>query len=249
MLTNAMQPMQRPRIKRGLIELNRRFGAAPDLRVSLDHSRPRPARGRARVAHLGQTLAGLDWLAAQRLQDRDRRPHVLGRKRGGSARRLRPADRRARLADRCQPPGRAVLLPEMDGSHDVPGDHHPLLGHPEQEPRRHDVRVQPHGGEAAGRGSADGGALHAHPLRSGLRHGRDAGRGGARPTAACSPPAPSSCATRTARNSACWAAAAARRRLAGPRAVARDRPRTGRMAPTRGGSRYFFTSASRISLR
>jgi len=37
MLTNAMQPMMRPRIKGGLIDLNERFGDRLTMRVSLDH--------------------------------------------------------------------------------------------------------------------------------------------------------------------------------------------------------------------
>ena len=42
-LTNAMQPMQRPRIKSGLIDLNRRFGSAADAARQPGPSRPRPA--------------------------------------------------------------------------------------------------------------------------------------------------------------------------------------------------------------
>src|SRR6478672_8282110 len=37
LLTNAMQPMQRPKVKRGLLELKERFGRRLTVRVSLDH--------------------------------------------------------------------------------------------------------------------------------------------------------------------------------------------------------------------
>src|SRR6056297_1258927 len=40
MLTNAMQPMMRPRVKGGLIELRDRYGDALTMRVSLDHFSP-----------------------------------------------------------------------------------------------------------------------------------------------------------------------------------------------------------------
>ena len=87
-------------------------------------------------------------------------------------------------------PAELVLLPEMDGTHDVPGNHHALLGHPEQEPRRHDVRVEPHGGQAPGRGSA----RRWSPARSfpTIRPSRwdRRWREPRTPTAACSPPAP-----------------------------------------------------------
>ena len=42
-LTNAMQPMQRPRIKSGLIELNRRFGSAAHAACQPRSPQPRPA--------------------------------------------------------------------------------------------------------------------------------------------------------------------------------------------------------------
>ena len=105
-LTNAMQPMQRPKVKRGLLDLNAALRRAPDAprQPRPLHAEPctRPsaarAPGRARIA-------GLDWLAAERLQDRHRRAHLLERGRGGDARRLRPPHRRARLAGRCRRSG------------------------------------------------------------------------------------------------------------------------------------------------
>src|SRR5262245_39724731 len=36
-LSNAMQPMQRPKVKRGLLDLSKRFGARLTIRVSVDH--------------------------------------------------------------------------------------------------------------------------------------------------------------------------------------------------------------------
>ena len=100
------------------------------------------------------------------------------------------AELRERLCapDRASAAGRSmrtirrelVLLPEMDGRADVPEITTRLLGHSAEEPERHDVRDEPHGGEAKGRRAARRAALHAAPLRSGLRDGRDPGRGRAR---------------------------------------------------------------------
>lgn len=119
-LTNAMQPMQRPRVKCGLIELNRRFGTRLTLRVSLDH------HGRAlHEAERGsrtwpKAIAGLDWLAQH-----DFSIAIAGRTCWGES----EADARAGysrlIAEHAWPidPARTtalVLLPEMDGGHEVP---------------------------------------------------------------------------------------------------------------------------------
>ncbi len=61
-LTNAMRPMMRPRIKAGLAALRDRFGAQIKLRVSLDHfaaARHDEERGPGGYA---ATLNGLRWL-------------------------------------------------------------------------------------------------------------------------------------------------------------------------------------------
>ncbi|MGI9481717.1 MAG: radical SAM protein [Hyphomicrobiales bacterium] len=61
-LTNAMQPMMRPRIKQGLLELKNTYGDALALRVSLDHYSETlhdMERGRGSFA---RAIAGIDWL-------------------------------------------------------------------------------------------------------------------------------------------------------------------------------------------
>jgi hypothetical protein len=84
-LTNAMQPMQRPRIKRGLLDLVARHGRRLTLRVSLDHHtqalHETEVEARAGYARL---IAARGW----------------------------PVDASSRAE--------LVLLPEMDGQHDVP---------------------------------------------------------------------------------------------------------------------------------
>jgi sulfatase maturation enzyme AslB (radical SAM superfamily) len=119
-LTNAMQPMQRPQLQRGLLDLNQAFGRKLTMRVSLDHytkARHETERG---VGTWEKALSGLDWLAAHGF-----RLAVAGRTcwqedevhaRAGYARlfaeRGWPID--------AQDSDALTLFPEMDGVHDVP---------------------------------------------------------------------------------------------------------------------------------
>jgi len=119
-LTNAMRPMQRPRIKEGLLALLAEYGSQLKIRVSLDHytqalhERERGARTWAK------TLEGLDWLsnhgfniaiAGRMCWDEDE--HAL---RAGYSKLITDRGWQIDPTD----PGQLTLLPEMDGSHDVP---------------------------------------------------------------------------------------------------------------------------------
>ncbi|HEX6831077.1 MAG TPA: radical SAM protein, partial [Methyloceanibacter sp.] len=119
-LTNAMQPMQRPRIKSGLLGLREAHGKRLVIRVSLDHY--------GRVLHeeergpdtYDKTIEGIDWLARHGFA-----LAIAGRTYWGeSEESLR--DGYGRLArERGWPidvndPAQLVLFPEMDLSVDVP---------------------------------------------------------------------------------------------------------------------------------
>jgi hypothetical protein len=119
-LTNAMQPMRRPRIEAGLVELNRRFGTRLTLRVSLDHHGRALHETERGVGSWDKTVAGLDWLAANGFK-----VAIAGRTCWDES----DADLRAGfawlIAQRGWPidtadPAQLVLLPEMDGQRDVP---------------------------------------------------------------------------------------------------------------------------------
>lgn len=119
-LTNAMQPMQRPKIKRGLLLLKERFGRQLTLRVSLDHHTQALHEAERGPRTWAKTLAGLDWLASNGF-----RIAIAGRTCWGES----EADARAGygrlIAARGWPinpihPAQLMLLPEMDGSRDVP---------------------------------------------------------------------------------------------------------------------------------
>lgn len=66
MLTNAMQPMMRDRIKTGLLELNARYGERLLVRVSLDHYTAKLHDTERGMGAFGLTVEGLGWLAANK---------------------------------------------------------------------------------------------------------------------------------------------------------------------------------------
>ncbi len=67
-LTNAMQPMMRPKIKAGLLKLRERHGAKLTMRVSLDHHTQALHEAERGAKTWAKALAGLDWLAANRFK-------------------------------------------------------------------------------------------------------------------------------------------------------------------------------------
>ena len=120
LLTNAMQPMQRPKVKRGLLELLQRFGRRLTLRVSLDHYSRVLHEAERGARTWARTIAGLDWLSQNGFKIA-----IAGRTcwsegeadtRAGYARLIAEHGWPVDAAD----PGALVLLPEMDGKHDVP---------------------------------------------------------------------------------------------------------------------------------
>ena len=63
-LTNAMLPMQRPHIKKGLLALKGIYGGQLTLRVSLDHFTETLHEIERGPDTFQKTIAGLDWLSA-----------------------------------------------------------------------------------------------------------------------------------------------------------------------------------------
>jgi Radical SAM superfamily/4Fe-4S single cluster domain len=119
-LTNAMQPMQRPRVKGGLKDLNRRFGPSLTLRVSLDHHSGTLHEAERGPNTWARTLAGLDWLAANGFK-----VAIAGRTCWGETEAQARAGYGRLIVEHGWPidpanPAELVLLPEMDGKHDVP---------------------------------------------------------------------------------------------------------------------------------
>ncbi|MBV9757845.1 MAG: radical SAM protein [Alphaproteobacteria bacterium] len=119
-LTNAMRPLQRPRVQRALLELQRRFPGRMTLRVSLDHYTRDGHESLRGGGSWAPTLAGLRWLAENGFD-----LAVAGRTIWGET----DPDLRAgyaalfvreRLPIDAVDPRRLVLFPEMDPERDVP---------------------------------------------------------------------------------------------------------------------------------
>jgi Radical SAM superfamily/4Fe-4S single cluster domain len=120
LLTNAMQPMQRPKIKQGLLALREKFGDELKVRVSLDHFTQALHETERGAKTWAKALAGLDWLTANKFNIA-----IAGRtcwnesepdERAGYAELIKRHGWPVNPADQDQ----LMLLPEMDGRRDVP---------------------------------------------------------------------------------------------------------------------------------
>jgi hypothetical protein len=119
-LTNAMQPMQRPRIKSGLLGLHEAHGGRLVIRVSLDHYGKALHEEERGPDTYEKTVEGIDWLArngfALALAGRTYWGESEGLLREGYGRLARergwPID--------ANDPSQLVLFPEMDARAEVP---------------------------------------------------------------------------------------------------------------------------------
>ncbi len=119
-LTNAMQPMQRPRVRRELIRLKETFGTQLTLRVSLDHYTKALHEKERGERTWQKAVDGLDWLSESGFTIA-----IAGRTCWDEAEAASRAGYGALIEQHgwaIDPTdaGQLVLLPEMDGSHDVP---------------------------------------------------------------------------------------------------------------------------------
>ena len=119
-LTNAMRPMQRPRVLRALLDLHRRFPRRLTVRVSLDHYTCTGHEALRGVGSWPPTLAGLRWLAANgfsmAIAGRTIWPESEPDLRAGYARLFAQQALPIDAGDpRC-----LVLFPEMSPERDVP---------------------------------------------------------------------------------------------------------------------------------
>lgn len=119
-LTNAMQPMQRPNIKTGLVELSSRHGKRLTVRVSLDHHGRQLHEAERGARTWAKALTGIDWLCKAGIHTA-----IAGRLCWGETERQSREGYARLFAERGWPidadDGKAlVLLPEMDGDSGVP---------------------------------------------------------------------------------------------------------------------------------
>jgi hypothetical protein len=119
-LTNAMRPMLRPRIRDGLTALRRDHGDRLTIRVSLDHYTEKLHDTERSPGSFARTLEGIDWLARE-----DIKLALAGRTCWGESEADARAGYAALIAERAWPVdaydhGELVLFPEMDERADVP---------------------------------------------------------------------------------------------------------------------------------
>jgi hypothetical protein len=119
-LTNAMQPMQRPAIKKGLLSLKDQFGGRLQVRVSLDHHTQTVHEAERGKDTWQRALAGIGWLAAHGFN-----LAIAGRSRWQEDMEHARTGYGALFATRAWPisatnPAHLVMLPEMDETAPVP---------------------------------------------------------------------------------------------------------------------------------
>jgi len=119
-LTNAMQPMMRPRVRAGLQRLRAEHGGRLTLRVSLDHYTAEHHDSERGTGSFARTLEGMDWLRdsgiAMAVAGRTLWNETEDQARAGYASLF---DARGYDID-AHDPGQTVLFPEMDLGAEVP---------------------------------------------------------------------------------------------------------------------------------
>lgn len=119
-LTNAMQPMQRPRVKDALLELKATYGDALKFRVSIDHFSERLHEQERGAGTFVRTLEGLDWLAANGFDFSIAGRTRFGEDEGTLREGYRQLFRARGYALDANDPAQLVLFPEMDAQASVP---------------------------------------------------------------------------------------------------------------------------------
>jgi uncharacterized Fe-S cluster-containing radical SAM superfamily protein len=119
-LTNAMQPMLRPHIRKGLMALRDKHGSRLIMRVSLDHYTSELHEEERGEATFAKTVEGIDWLAGEGFA-----LAIAGRTCWGESEKDMRAGYAALIAARGWPVdahdhASLVLFPEMDVKADVP---------------------------------------------------------------------------------------------------------------------------------
>lgn len=119
-LTNAMRPMMRPAVRKGLTALRHEFGDRLTLRVSLDHVDRTLHDAERGDGAFDITLRGMDWL-----RDNGIRMTVAGRSLWGEDDATARSGFAALFADRgydidASDPASCVIFPEMDLGAEVP---------------------------------------------------------------------------------------------------------------------------------
>ncbi|MEE9346698.1 MAG: radical SAM protein [Robiginitomaculum sp.] len=119
-LTNAMKPMMRPRVQKGLLDLKARYGDKMTLRISLDHYAEAGHDRERGAGSFAIALTGMNWLAkngfALNIAGRAMFSEGEDDARAGYAKLIAKHGWDIDARD----PGQTILFPEMDAAIDVP---------------------------------------------------------------------------------------------------------------------------------
>ncbi len=119
-LTNAMRPMMRKRVKAGLQDLQRRFGDKLTLRISLDHYSHEYHDIERGNGSFESSLAGMRWLKAQGIRMAVAGRTMWGEEEKRSRQGFRELFAREGFDIDASSPAETVLFPEMDETVEVP---------------------------------------------------------------------------------------------------------------------------------
>ncbi|MFN4353468.1 radical SAM protein [Parvibaculum sp.] len=119
-LTNAMQPMQRPHVKAGLIALHEIFGPSIKLRVSLDHYTEALHDAERGAGSFARTMEGLRWLASENFTLAIAGRTISGETEDEARAGFVALFAREGLALDALNPASLILFPEMDEKAEVP---------------------------------------------------------------------------------------------------------------------------------
>jgi len=119
-LTNAMKPMMRPRVQKGLLDLKERFPSKMTLRVSLDHFSQKGHDGERGEGSFAIALKGMAWLTEHKFD-----LHIAGRSMFAESEEAARKGYAALIQTEgwdidAYNPAQTILFPEMDESVDVP---------------------------------------------------------------------------------------------------------------------------------
>lgn len=119
-LTNAMQPMQRPGIKRGLLDLKTRYGERMTLRISLDHYTEALHDAERGAGSFRKSMEGLRWLAGEGFSLAIAGRSIPGETDGDARRGYATLFARENIRLDTEDSSALVIFPEMDEKADVP---------------------------------------------------------------------------------------------------------------------------------
>lgn len=119
-LTNAMKPLMRPRVQKGLLDLQSRFPQKMTLRVSMDHFSPEGHDQERGDGSFDIALKGMSWLTEHGFD-----LHIAGRAMFSESEAAAREGYAALIKQQgwnidANNPAQTILFPEMDESVDVP---------------------------------------------------------------------------------------------------------------------------------